>query len=287
VAKHLTKFAKPGLIIVFACDRKVCLNFKQATNERIAYEKKQQIKAFQLCKATCNTKPHLISEQMESFQRLVLLEEMKKMESNCKSCEAQASSSIPMNFASELERELFEIVSHIFDDESTVEYIESVKGAEFQAVEYMAGQVANQKAFMAMTRDFDISTISEDCCIAIKGFTKGQYEIFCLFKVTRKNAIKHLSKQSKDKFQPAKKPFFDGVSNHRLQELIMLILDCDVYLPIKSSTPTLMPSHMSQPILCQRLQTSSPVLACLFLTQPQRCSTLLCSPHSIAVPQLH
>jgi len=94
----------------------------------------------------------------------------------------------------------------------------------------MASQVANPKAIMVMTRDYDIPIISGVCCIAIKGFTKGQYKIVCLSEATLKNVMKNLSNQSQAKFQQAENPFFDGVSNYRFQVLVMLILGCDVYL---------------------------------------------------------
>ena len=50
----------------------------------------------------------------------------------------------------------------------------------------------------------DIPILFGDCCIAIKGFIKGQYELVSTSETTLKNAMTYLSTKSKAKFVPAK-----------------------------------------------------------------------------------
>ena len=75
----------------------------------------------------------------------------------------------------------------------------------------MAAKIVNGEAVMVMSRDCDIPILSGDCCIAIKGFTKGQYELVSTSESTLKNAMTYLATKSKAKFVPAKHPFFDSV----------------------------------------------------------------------------
>lgn len=229
VANHLVKWAGLGLIMAAVCDgiRPIC---KQATNQRIANKEKSRIKAFNIRKDIRIAKQRLINEAMTQDQRTTLIKNINKMETQCKSCETQSRSKIPKNFAQELEHELTEMGAHSSDSETAGGYVEEVVVAQFQADLYMAGQVLNKQAVMVVTRDCDIPFLAGDCCIAIKGFTKGKYELVSTSESTLKNAMQHLSKKNNAKFHPAKHPVFDGIKDHRLRALIMLILGCDVYL---------------------------------------------------------
>ncbi len=62
--------------------------------------------------------------------------------------------------------------AHAIDGESAGGFIERVAVAEFQADSYMAGEIKNRRAVMAITKDNDIPIVAVDCCLAISEFTK-------------------------------------------------------------------------------------------------------------------
>jgi hypothetical protein len=74
----------------------------------------------------------------------------------------------------------------------------------------MAAEITNQMAVMVMTEVLDIPVIAGDCCISIKSFTKGEFEIVCTSKATY--------------------PIFEGISDHWSRTLMMLMLGCDAHI---------------------------------------------------------
>jgi hypothetical protein len=88
-------------------------------------------------------------------------------------------------------------------------------------------------AVMVMTKDSGIPIIAGDCCISIKSFTKGKFEIVCTSMATLKHVMSFLSDASmaRVKFNVAPYLIFEGISGHWLSALMMLILGCDVYIP--------------------------------------------------------
>ncbi len=109
--------------------------------------------------------------------------------------------------------------------------MEEVVVFKFQADAYMAGQLINCAAVMAMTRDSDIPIIAGEYCIYIKSFSKGIYEIISTSKKTLRQAMKFIAGDSKAQFTRSTNPLFDGVSNPHFCALLMLILSCNVYGP--------------------------------------------------------
>jgi hypothetical protein len=93
-----------------------------------------------------------------------------------------------------------------------------------QADYNMAKQIVDDKAVMAMTTDSDIPIICGDCCIAIKSFTKGAFTVVSVSERTLMQAMKHIASDSKAKFVQAENPVFDGVKDHRLRTLMMIVL---------------------------------------------------------------
>jgi hypothetical protein len=118
---------------------------------------------------------------------------------------------MPNNFASELEYELNHSNAHAVDEESAGGYVDHVVIAEFQVDSYMTAQSINRAAVMVMTKDSDIPIIMGDCCISIKCFSKGKFEIICTSKVTLNHALSYLSDPSKKKvqFKAAVNPMFE------------------------------------------------------------------------------
>ena len=110
------------------------------------------------------------------------------------------------NFAQELKHELAKRDAHSFDDKvhGTGRYIEKVVVAEAQVDLYMAAKIVNGELVMVMSRDCDILILSGDCCIAMKGFAKGQYELVSTSETTLKNAMIYLSTKPNAKFVPAR-----------------------------------------------------------------------------------
>ena len=159
VVNHLMKWASTGIVMVPVCDgaiRPVC---KQATNSRIARSEKNRIKAFQIRKAIRKAKQRLINDNLNEGEQAALQAEIKKMESNCKRKETQASSKLPKNFASGLKRELFDNGANSIIP-ATGGFVDNVVVAEFQADLYMAAQLVNRSAVMTMTKDCDIPLLS-------------------------------------------------------------------------------------------------------------------------------
>ena len=228
VAKHLARFAAPGIIMVPVCDGATRPISKQATNDRIAKKELCRITALCLRNQICSLRNRITNENNTDKESLSnqLVALSKKLKAN----ETQATQSIPRNFVQELDHELRQIHAYSVDGESAGGYVEEVVVSEFQADAYMAGQLINRTAVMAMTRDSDIPIVAGDCCICIKTFTKGNYEIVSTSKNTLRQAMRFIDKNSTNaKFTEAAVPLFDGVSNPRLRALLMLMLGCDVY----------------------------------------------------------
>lgn len=102
--------------------------------------------------------------------------------------------------------------------------------AEFQADSYMLGQLLNNDAIMAMTKDTDIPILAGDCGMVLNEFTKNKYQIVGTSELTLKSAMSMLPPKSGAQFKPAMKPIFDGIQCPRLRALMMVILGCDVYV---------------------------------------------------------
>ena len=228
VANHQMKWASTGIVMAPVLDGKVRPICKQATNERIAIREKTRIKAFNLRKDIRKAKERLLNDKLDQAERDTIQTNIIKMERSCKAQETQATNKLPANFAAELKEELINSAAHSVNI-ATGGFVEDVIEAEFQADCYIAGQVINNKAVMAMTADADIPILCGDCCIAIKGFTGKSFEIVCVSESMLKKAMEHLPSDSKAQFISAEFPIFDGVTNPQLRALLMIVLGCDVW----------------------------------------------------------
>ncbi len=61
LANHFWKFTAARVVIVPVCDGNICPNAKQATNVRIAYQKKRRIFALQLHSRICEINEALLT----------------------------------------------------------------------------------------------------------------------------------------------------------------------------------------------------------------------------------
>lgn len=233
VAGHLSRIAATGVIMVPVCDGPVRPISKQATNKRIADKELSRIKAYHCRAKVVELKNRLVQESLNQVERDAITGEIRKFDTQMKRNETQSQCRMPNNFASQLEYELNHSNAHAVDEESAGGYVDHVVVAEFQADSYMAAQIINWAAVMVMTKDSDIPIIAGDCCISIKSFTKGKFEIVCTSQATLNHALSHLSEASKEKvqFKAAVNPVFEGICNVRLRALIMLMLGCDVFIP--------------------------------------------------------
>ena len=227
VAKHLARFLGPGIIMVPVCDGDSCPISKQATNDRIAKKELCQITALCLCNQIRSLRDSVANEP--GADKESLSNQIVTLSRKLKANKTQATQSIPRNFVRELDHELHQIHAYSVDEESVEGYVEEVVVSEFQADAYMAGQIINGAAVMAMTRDSNIPIIAGNCCICIKSFTKGNYKIISTCEKYLQQAMKYLAGDSKAQFMPSAIPIFDGVSNPRFRALLMSILECDVY----------------------------------------------------------
>ena len=228
VAKHLARFATPGIVIVPVCDGVTRPSSKQATNHRMA--KKELCRITALC---LRNRIRLMRDRIANdsgTDKESLLNEVSALSRKLKANETQATQSMPKNFVQELDHELRQSHAYSVDNESAGGYVEEVVVSEFQADAYMAGQIVTRSAVMALTRDSDIPIITGDCCISIKTFTKGNYEIVSTSEATLRKAMQFLGKDSSATLAKASLPLFDGVTHPRTRALLMLILGCDVYL---------------------------------------------------------
>ena len=215
------------------CDGPIRPISKQATNKRIADKELSRIKAY-LCRAkVVELKNRLVQESLNQEERDAITGEIRKFDTQMKRIETQSQCCMPNNFASHLEYELNHSNAHTVDEESAGGYVDHVVVAEFQADSYMAAQIIDRAAIMVMTKDSDIPIIAGDCCISIKSFTKGKFEIVCTSEATLNHALSYLSEASKEKvqFKAAVNPVFEGICYVRLRALIMLMLGCDVFIP--------------------------------------------------------
>ncbi len=103
----------------------------------------------------------------------------------------------------ELDHKLRRTHAYFFDGESSRGYIEEIIVSEFQADAYMAGQIINRTVVMTMTRYSDMPIITGDCCICIKIFNKGNYEIACTSEENFCKAMQFLSANTKAIFSKA------------------------------------------------------------------------------------
>ena len=231
VAKHLARFAAPGIVIVPVCDGVTHPISKQATNDRIAKKELCRITALCIRNQIRSMRARLAKESGPSKEQLS--NEIVALSRRLKANETQATQSMPTNFVANLDHELRQTHAYSVDSESAGGYVEEIVMSEFQADSYMAGQIINRTAVMAMTRDSDIPIIAGDCCICIKSFTKGNFEIVSTSEATLRKAMTYLGKDSAAQFTVASNPLFDGVANPRMRALMMIILGCDVYPGIK------------------------------------------------------
>ena len=232
LVNHFNKFTTAGMIVVPVCDGHVRPTAKQATNVRIASREKTRITALQLRSRIREIKDKLSNvEGSESVSlRLELEKELATAEKRVKQNETKSKDIVPPNFDIALANELRTRNAHNIDGESAGGYIDYVAVAEFQADSYMLGQLINNDAIMAMTKDTDIPILAGDCGMVINEFTKNKYQIVGTSESTLKFAMSLLPPKSGAKFKPALKPIFDGVQCPRLRSLMMVILGCDVYV---------------------------------------------------------
>jgi len=119
--------------------------------------------------------------------------------------------------------------AHCIDDDSAGGYIEHVVIAEFHEDSYMAGQILNRKAVIAMTKDTDIPIIAGGGCMAINEFTKNKFRIVSTSRSTLEDAMTLLPDKSDAKLKPVENALFDGLINPKLRALMMVILGCNTY----------------------------------------------------------
>jgi hypothetical protein len=233
VAGHLSRIAATGVVMVPICDGPIRPISKQATNKRIADKELSRIKSYHCRAKIVQLKNQLAHESMNQDERDATTGEIRKLDAQMKRNETQSHCRMPKEFATELEYELSHSNAHTVGDESAGGFVEHVIVAEFQADSYMAAEIINQTAVMVMTKDSDIPIITGDCCISIKSFTKGKFEIVCTSVATLNHALSFLPDASKEKvqFKEAENPVFEGIYNVRLRALIMVMLGCDVFIP--------------------------------------------------------
>ena len=229
VAKHLARFATPGIVIVPVCDGVTRPISKQATNSRMAKKELCRITALCLRNQIRLMRDRIANDSCADKESLA--NEIANLSRKLKANETQATQSMPKNFVEELDHELRQTHAYSVDNESAGGYVEEVVVSEFQADAYMAGQIISRAAVMALTRDSDIPIIIGDCCICIKTFTKGNYEIVSTSEATLQMAMQFLGNDSTATLTKASVPLFDGVTNPRMRALLMLMLGCDVYQP--------------------------------------------------------
>ena len=227
VAKHLARFATPGIVIVPVCDGVMRPSSKQAMNHCMTKKELCRITALRLRNQIRLMRDRIANDSGANKESL--LNEVATLSRKLKANETQATQSIPKNFVQELDHELRQTHAYSNNNESTGGYVEEVVVSEFQADAYMAGQIVSRSAVMAMTRDSDIPIITGDCCISIKTFTRGNYEIVSTSEATLQKAMQLLGKDSSATFTKASLPLFGGVTNPQMRALLMLILGCDVY----------------------------------------------------------
>jgi hypothetical protein len=232
LVNHFNKFTTAGLIIVPVCDGHVRPTAKQATNVRIASREKTRITALRLRSRIREIKDELSNtEETETVSsRLELEKELRTAEKRVKQNETKSRDIVPPNFDIALANELVARKAHNIDGELAGGFIDYVSVAEFQADSYMLGQLLNNDAIMAMTKDTDILILAGDCGMVINKFTKNKYQIVGTTESTLKFAMSLLPPKSGAKFKPATKPIFDSVQCPRLRALMMVILGCDVYV---------------------------------------------------------
>ena len=179
VAGHLSRISATGVVMVPICDGPIQPISKQATNKRIADKELSRIKAYHCRAKVVELKNRLVQESLNQEERDAITGKIRKFDTQMKRNETQSQCCMPNNFASELEYELNHSNAHAVDEESAGGYVDHVVIAEFQADSYMAAQIIDRAAVMVMTKDSDIPIIAGDCCISIKSFTKGKFEIVC------------------------------------------------------------------------------------------------------------
>lgn len=110
--------------------------------------------------------------------------------------ETQSHCRMPKEFATELEYELSHSNAHAVGKELAGGFVEHVVAAEFQADSYISAEIINQTTVMVMRKDSYIPIIAGDCCISIKSFTKGKFEIVSISEATLKHALSYLPEAS-------------------------------------------------------------------------------------------
>ena len=232
LVNHFDKFTTAGLVVVPVCDGRVRPTAKQATNVRIASREKTRITALQLRSRIREIKDKLSNDAGTETvsSRSELEKELRTAEKRVRQNEAKSKDIVPPDFDIALAEELRTRNAHNVNGESAGGYIDYVAVAEFQADSYMLGELLNNDAIMAMTKDTDIPILAGDCGMVINEFTKNKYQIVGTSELTLKSAMSMLPPKSGAQFKPAMKPIFDGIQCPRLRALMMVILGCDVYV---------------------------------------------------------
>jgi hypothetical protein len=227
VAKQLTRFSGPGIIMVPVRDGDGCPISKQATNDCIDKKVMCRITALCLRNQIRSLRDGVANEP--GADKVSLSNQIVTLSRKLKADETQATQSIPRNFVQELDHEHRQIHAYSVDSESAGGYVEEVVVSEFQADAYMAGQIINGAAVMAMTRYSDIPIVAI-VVLASNPLRSATMRSFRHPKTLRQ-AMKFVAGDSKAQFPPSAIPLFEGVGNPRLRAFLMLILGCDVYGP--------------------------------------------------------
>ena len=226
LVNHFDKFTTAGLVVVPVCDGRVRPTAKQATNVRIASREKTRITALQLRSRIREIKDKLSNDAGTETvsSRSELEKELRTAEKRVRQNEAKSKDIVPPDFDIALAEELRTRNAHNVNGESAGGYIDYVAVAEFQADSYMLGELLNNDAIMAMTKDTDIPILAGDCGMVLNEFTKNKYQIVGTSELTLKSAMSMLPPKSGAQFKPAMKPIFDGIQCPRLRALMMVIL---------------------------------------------------------------
>ncbi len=168
LANHFWKFTAAGVVFVLVCDGNIFPTAKPATNVRIANQEKRHISALQMHSRIREIKEALVNNMaLNDLLHAELEMELRKAERRVKINKTMSKVVVPPNFHVTLADELSTCNAHTINEESAVGFVKKVVVAEFLADNYMASQMLNGDAVMAMIKDTDVPILAGDSCIAI------------------------------------------------------------------------------------------------------------------------
>lgn len=121
VAKHLSRFATPGIAIVPVCDGVMHLISKQATNNSIAKKELSQISALCICNQIHSIRDCIANESGTNKESLS--KETVALSRKLKANETQVTQLLPKNFVHELDHELHQAHAYSVNNEWAGGYV--------------------------------------------------------------------------------------------------------------------------------------------------------------------